>query len=208
MRKKLIAIAALAGLLASCGPSKSYTGYLETLEKLNANRQSPGIQQTFDSDGRLLSQTITLPQNPIMPQQEQPSEWASVFRTALSIGLPVAGVVWNTYASGEAYSKVAGAVHGTGTLRPAARSITSASTHPATALTTPNVSSSLALVGVTAPLYAAGARFGERPRTPPQRRPRCDRRGVRNPDRPVPRGSSRTPAVPPVDAAASVPDRH
>lgn len=112
MRKNLFAIAAVAGLLASCGPSKSYTGYLETLEKLNANRQPPGIEQKFDSDGRLLSQTITLPQNPIMPQQEQPSEWASVFRTALSIGLPVAGVVWNTYASGEAYSKVAGAVQG------------------------------------------------------------------------------------------------
>jgi hypothetical protein len=109
---KLTLAVCLLATTVSCGPSKAYTSYLETLQTLNANRQAPGIRQTFDSDGRLLSQDITMPQTPIMPQQEQPSEWASVFRTALSVGLPVAGMVWNTYAAGEAFSNVAEAVQG------------------------------------------------------------------------------------------------
>ncbi len=99
-------------VMTSCGPSKAYTNYLQTLETLNANRAQPGISQTFDPQGRLLSQTITLPQQPIMPQQEQPSEWAGVFKTAFAVGLPVAGMVWNTYAAGEAFSNVAEAVQG------------------------------------------------------------------------------------------------
>lgn len=99
-------------LLSSCGASKQYTTYLETMKELNQNRAQPGISQTFDETGRLLSQTITLPQQPIMPQQQQPSEWASVFKTAFAVGLPVAGMVMNTYAAGEAYANVLEVAHG------------------------------------------------------------------------------------------------
>lgn len=64
----LLSMIILLLVLPSCGASKQYTAYLETLKELNQNRAQPGISQTFDSYGRLLSQTITLPQQPIMPQ--------------------------------------------------------------------------------------------------------------------------------------------
>lgn len=108
----LLSMIILLLVLPSCGPSKQYQMYLETLREVNANRAAPGIHQTFDPNGKLLSQTITLPQAPIIPAQEQPNEWASVFKTAFAVGLPVAGMVMNTYASGEAYSNVLEVAHG------------------------------------------------------------------------------------------------
>ena len=109
---RLMGVFLLLVILIGCGPSKQYQMYLETLKEVNANRSAPGIHQTFDPSGKLLSQSITLPQAPIMPAQEQPSEWASVFKTAFAVGLPVAGMVMNTYAAGEAYANVLEVAHG------------------------------------------------------------------------------------------------
>jgi len=108
----LFIILLTATLLSGCGASKQYQSYLDAQLALNANRQQPGITQTFDSQGRLTGQSIILPQMPINIEQERPSEWASVFRSALMVGLPVAGMVWNTYAAGEAFTNVAEAVQG------------------------------------------------------------------------------------------------
>jgi hypothetical protein len=112
MLSTLSIILLTATLLSGCGASKQYQSYLDAQLALNANRQQPGITQRFDSQGRLTGQSIILPQMPINIEQERPSEWASVFKTAFAVGLPVAGMVMNTYAAGEAFTNVAEAVQG------------------------------------------------------------------------------------------------
>lgn len=85
---------AILGLLAACvatgwgcASQEAYRAYTETVAKVHAYRQQPGIQQRFDEHGRLVSQTIIMSDQAIPVSQIKDSEWAAPITTALSLGV-------------------------------------------------------------------------------------------------------------------------
>lgn len=90
MSKKSIAmicIAAVTLMLSGCASQEAYKAYTDAIVKANSYRQSPGMVQEFDSQGRLVKQSIIMPDQPVQVAQIKDSEWASPISMAMSLGM-------------------------------------------------------------------------------------------------------------------------
>jgi hypothetical protein len=73
--------------LGGCASQEAYQSYTQALVDANKNRQQPGIVQEFDSTGRLVKQSILMPDQPVQVAQIKDSEWASPISMAMSLGM-------------------------------------------------------------------------------------------------------------------------
>ncbi|MGD9687238.1 MAG: hypothetical protein AB7U43_09740 [Desulfobacter sp.] len=80
-------IAAAASSFMACASQEAYRAYTEAVVQANRYRVQPGIEQTFDSEGRITSQKIIMPDQSVMVSQIKDSEWAAPATTALSLGV-------------------------------------------------------------------------------------------------------------------------
>ncbi len=74
-------------ILGGCASQDAYRNYTEAIAKANAYRQQPGIVQEFDAQGRLMKQSIVMPDQQIQVAQIKDSEWASPISMAISLGM-------------------------------------------------------------------------------------------------------------------------
>lgn len=87
MRRKLPLMILILMTLGGCASQQAYQAYTQALVDANKNRQQPGIVQEFDATGRLVKQSIIMPDQPIQVGQIKDSEWASPISMALSLGM-------------------------------------------------------------------------------------------------------------------------
>lgn len=106
MRQRLIALLLLLSLSAGCASQEAYRAYTTALIEANKNRQTPGIEQTFDSQGRLVSQKIIFPDEPVTPQQIKDSEWVRPLTNVFLAGVGVAGLWANSHEWSNAIQSV------------------------------------------------------------------------------------------------------
>jgi len=85
--KKLPLLILVLMILAGCASQEAYRSYTQALVDANKNRQQPGIVQEFDASGRLVKQSILMPDQPVQVAQIKDSEWASPISMALSLGM-------------------------------------------------------------------------------------------------------------------------
>lgn len=74
-------------ILGGCASREAYKSYTDAVIKANAYRQQPGITQEFDAQGRLIKQSILMPDQGVQVAQIKDSEWASPISMALSLGM-------------------------------------------------------------------------------------------------------------------------
>jgi hypothetical protein len=87
MIRKLPLMILILMTLGGCANQQAYQAYTQALVDANKNRQQPGVVQEFDSTGRLVKQSILMPDQPVQVAQIKDSEWASPISMALSLGM-------------------------------------------------------------------------------------------------------------------------
>lgn len=85
--KRIVLMILISLILGGCASQEAYQNYTQAMVDANKNRQQPGITQEFDATGRLVRQSIIMPDQPIQVGQIKDSEWASPISTALSLGM-------------------------------------------------------------------------------------------------------------------------
>lgn len=85
--KRLLFILPIIIMLGGCASQEAYRAYTEAITKANAYRQQPGIIQNFDAQGRLVQQSITMPDQQIQVAQIKDSEWASPISMVMTLGM-------------------------------------------------------------------------------------------------------------------------
>lgn len=89
MKFKLMTVFFLLTLCFGCASQEAYMAHVQGMIEANAYRQQPGIEQEFDSDGRMIRQKITMPDEGVKIAQIKDSEWAQPLSTALSGALNI-----------------------------------------------------------------------------------------------------------------------
>lgn len=87
MRRKLPLMILISMILGGCANQQAYQAYTQALVDANRNRQQPGVVQEFDVSGRLVKQSILMPDQPVQVAQIKDSEWASPISMAMSLGM-------------------------------------------------------------------------------------------------------------------------
>lgn len=85
---RIIGICAIMlSLGLGCASQEAYKAHVEAMVKANAYRQQPGITQEFDSQGRMVKQSIIMPDQGVQIAQIKDSEWAKPIGRALEFGV-------------------------------------------------------------------------------------------------------------------------
>lgn len=88
MRKQIFLGFFLSAIITcGCASQEAYRQYADAVTRANAYRQQPGITQEFDASGRLVKQSIIMPDQGVQVAQIKDSEWASPISMALSLGM-------------------------------------------------------------------------------------------------------------------------
>lgn len=85
--KRIWILVALLLIFGGCASQEAYRQYADALTRANAYRQQPGITQEFDAAGRLVKQSIIMPDQGVQVAQIKDSEWTSPISMALSLGM-------------------------------------------------------------------------------------------------------------------------
>jgi len=86
MKKSLCLLLMLVFFLsAGCANQQAYTSYANAMATANSYKKAPGLIQEFDDTGRLIKQTLTLPDDGVQIAQIKDSEWTSTVGQFLNL---------------------------------------------------------------------------------------------------------------------------
>jgi uncharacterized lipoprotein YmbA len=89
MKKTLCLIVMILALFlfVGCANQQAYTAYANAMASANAYKKAPGLVQEFDATGKLVKQTLTLPDDGVQIAQIKDSEWAQPVSQFLNLAV-------------------------------------------------------------------------------------------------------------------------